>query len=74
MQTVYCVVYLGMTKYEKQTARFGKYKGKLVSWIVENDKPYAEWLAYTSNSSTQTKRAAQSQLDKIQENEKTRTA
>lgn len=50
-----------------QTARFGKYKGKLVSWIIQIDKPYAEWLAYESNSSTQTKRAAQSQLDKLKE-------
>lgn len=46
--------------YSNQRARFGKYKGKLVSWIVENDISYALWLANKSNSNTKTKLAAQS--------------
>jgi len=54
-----------MKKHEKKTARFGKHKGKLISWIIENDRPYAEWLARWSNSLTSTKKAAQSQLDKL---------
>lgn len=45
-------------------AQFGKYKGRLISWIVENDLQYAIWLAKYSNSTTTTKRAAQSLLDK----------
>jgi len=45
-------------------ARFGKYEGKLISWIVDNDRPYAEWLAHKSNSKTKTRRTAQSMLDK----------
>jgi len=51
-----------------QKARFGKYKGKLVSWIVENDMSYALWLAKSSNSKTKTKRAAQSFIDKHNNN------
>lgn len=47
-----------------QRAQFGKYKGKLISWIVENDHPYAEWLMKHSNSQTKTKRAVQSLIDK----------
>jgi len=54
-----------MTKHDKQITEFGKYKGKLVSWIVENDLQYAYWLAYYSTSNTKTKRAAQSLIDKI---------
>ena len=27
---------------ENQKVQFGKYKGKLVSWVVENDYNYAE--------------------------------
>jgi len=53
-----------MSKHDKQTAQFGKYKGKLISWILENDPAYAEWLAKRSNSKTKSKRAAQSLLDK----------
>ena len=45
---------------ETQRVQFGKYKGKLVSWVVENDLNYALWLAKQSNSTTMTKRAAQS--------------
>lgn len=54
-----------MSKYDTHIAGFGKYKGKLVSWIVDNDRPYAEWLATQSNSLTKTRRAAQSILDKL---------
>lgn len=49
---------------EKEKVQFGKYKGKLVSWVVENDYPYAEWLLKKSNSTTKTKRAIQSLIDK----------
>jgi len=41
--------------FNEQKARFGKYKGKLVYWIVENDYEYAVWLANKSNSTTKTK-------------------
>lgn len=54
-----------MSKYDNHIAGFGKHKGRLVSWIVENDKPYAEWLATQSNSLTKTRRAAQSILDRL---------
>jgi len=52
--------------FDNQKIQFGKYKGKLVSWVVENDVNYAIWLAKFSNSTTLTKRAAQSFLDKKQ--------
>lgn len=48
----------------KQEAQFGKYKGKLISWILENDPKYADWLSKKSNSKTKSKRAAQSLIDK----------
>lgn len=51
-------------RFDNQKAQFGKYKGKLISWIVENDKEYAVWLATKSNSKTMTKRATQSFLDR----------
>lgn len=54
-----------MSKHDAQRAMFGKYKGKLISWIIENDLSYAHWLAKDSNSLTKTRRAAQSQLNKI---------
>lgn len=50
--------------FDKQKVRFGKYKGKLVSWVVDNDYNYALWLAKHSNSKTLTKRATQSFIDK----------
>ena len=50
--------------FDNQKAQFGKYKGKLISWIVENDFEYAKWLAYKSNSKTKTRRAAQSIISK----------
>ncbi len=49
----------------EQKVQFGKYKGKLVSWVVENDYDYAVWLMKWSNSTTKTKRAAQSFIDEI---------
>lgn len=49
--------------YTQQKATFGKHKGKMISWIVDNDPNYAKWLATKSNSNTKTKRAAQSYLD-----------
>jgi len=49
---------------ENQKVQFGKYKGKLVSWVVENDIKYAIWLWKGSNSTTKTKRAVQSLIDK----------
>jgi hypothetical protein len=49
---------------ESQKVQFGKYKGKLVSWVVENDINYAMWLWKGSNSTTKTKRAVQSLIDK----------
>jgi len=51
-------------KPNEQTAQFGKYKGKLISWILDNDPGYAEWLASKSNSKTKSRRAAQSLIDK----------
>ena len=51
-------------KSEEQKVQFGKYKGKLVSWVVENDYQYALWLLKESNSMTRTKRAVQSIIDK----------
>jgi len=48
----------------EQKVGFGKYKGRLVSWVVDNDFEYAKWLAYKSNSTTKTKRAAMSLIDK----------
>lgn len=56
-------------KSEEQKVRFGKYKGRLVSWVIENDYEYAKWLAYKSNSTTKTKRAAMSLIDKKKNNE-----
>lgn len=47
-----------------QKVQFGKYKGKLASWVVENDYNYALWLLKGSNSMTKTKRAVQSFIDK----------
>jgi len=47
-----------------QKVQFGKYKGKLASWVVENDYEYALWLLNQSNSITKTKRAIQSFIDK----------
>lgn len=58
-------------KSEEQKVRFGKYKGRLVSWVIENDFEYAKWLAYKSNSTTKTKRAAMSLIDKKKNNETT---
>ena len=49
---------------EKQKVQFGKYKGKLVSWVVENDYLYALWMRKHSNNTTKTKRAVQSLIDK----------
>ena len=51
-------------KSEEQKVQFGKYKGRLVSWVVENDYQYAIWLLKQSNSMTKTKRAVQSLIDK----------
>jgi len=51
-------------KSEEQKVQFGKYKGKLVSWVIKNDYQYAMWLLKKSNSMTRTKRAVQSLLDK----------
>jgi hypothetical protein len=51
-------------KSEIQKVQFGKYKGKLVSWVIENDYNYALWLWKNSNSTTKTKRAVQSLIDK----------
>ena len=48
----------------KQKIQFGKYKGKFVSWLLENDYQYAIWLLKQSNSTTKTKRAVQSFIDK----------
>lgn len=55
--------------WENQRVRFGKYKGRFVSWVIENDFKYAKWLAYKSNSTTKTKRAAMSLIDKKKNNE-----
>lgn len=49
---------------QEQTAQFGKHKGKLISWILENDPKYADWLLKKSNSNTKSKRAVQSLIDK----------
>ena len=51
-------------KSEEQKVQFGKYKGRLVSWVVANDYQYALWLLKGSNSQTKTKRAVQSLIDK----------
>jgi uncharacterized protein (DUF3820 family) len=51
-------------KIENQKIQFGKYKGKLASWVVENDFKYALWLWKCSNSCTKTKRAVQSLITK----------
>ena len=53
---------------EKQKVQFGKYKGKLVSWVVENDYIYALWLWKQSNNTSKTKRAVQSLIDKRNKN------
>ena len=53
---------------EKQKVQFGKYKGKLVSWVVENDYIYSLWLWKQSNTTTKTKRAVQSLIDKRNKN------
>lgn len=50
-------------KSENQKVQFGNYKGKLVSWVIENDYRYAQWLLDRSNSNTKTKRAVQSLMD-----------
>lgn len=47
----------------QQRAQFGKYKGKLISWIVENDPSYAEWLSKRPTKQ-KTQKAAQSLIDK----------
>ncbi len=52
-------------KYQYQRIQFGKYKGKLVSWIIRNDYQYALWLLKDSNSNTKTKRAVQSLINNI---------
>ena len=49
---------------KEQKVQFGKYKGKLVSWVIENDYNYALWILNDSNSKTKTKRAVQSLIDK----------
>ena len=49
---------------EKQKVQFGKYKGRLVSWVVENDYIYSLWMWKHSNNTTKTKRAVQSLIDK----------
>jgi uncharacterized protein (DUF3820 family) len=48
-----------------QRAQFGKYKGRLISWIVENDYNYALWLMKQSNSTTKTKRTSKSLVDTL---------
>lgn len=55
--------------FDKQKIKFGKYKGKLASWVVDNDIQYAEWLAQFSNSNTLSKRAVKSFLDKTKINQ-----
>ena len=60
-------------KAENQKVQFGKYKGKLISWVVENDYDYAIWLLKKSNSTTMTKRAVQSIIDKKAANLKIKT-
>lgn len=54
--------------YDTQKVQFGKYKGKLVSWVIENDLQYAKWLLNKSNSRTKTKKAVQSQFDRLVKN------
>ncbi len=54
-----------MKKHDLQRSQFGKYKGRLISWIAENDPYYAKWLATRSNSKTKSKRAAQSIMDRL---------
>lgn len=49
--------------FNNQKVQFGRYKGKLVSWVIENDYDYAIWLLKKSNSQTKTKRAVQSLID-----------
>lgn len=51
-------------KATEQKVQFGKYKGRLVSWVVDNDPDYAMWLLKKSNSTTKTKRAVQSLIDR----------
>ena len=51
--------------YKNQKIQFGKYKGKTASWLVENDYNYALWIVGKSNSLTKTKRAVQSEIDKM---------
>lgn len=51
-------------KSDEQKVQFGKYKGKLCTWVAENDLEYAKWVVSGSNSNTKTKRAMQSILDK----------
>jgi hypothetical protein len=53
---------------ENQKVQFGKYKGKLVTWVIENDINYAMWLWKGSNNTTKTKRAVQSLIDKKNKN------
>ena len=53
-----------MSKHDTQKAQFGKYKGKLISWVLENDPSYADWLLNKSNSNTKSKRAVQSFIDR----------
>ena len=53
-----------MANLKDQVAQFGKYKGKLISWIIANDIQYAEWLAKRPTRQ-KTQRSAQSQLDKL---------
>ena len=50
--------------YDSQKIQFGKYKGRLVSWVVDNDPQYAMWLLKRSNSMIRTKRAVQSIMDR----------
>lgn len=44
--------------------QFGKYKGKDLKWIFDNDKSYAEWIFKKSNSNTKSKKGIQSLFDK----------
>lgn len=51
--------------HKNQKIQFGKYIGKTASWLVENDYNYALWILKKSNSMTKTKRAVQSEIDKV---------
>jgi uncharacterized protein (DUF3820 family) len=53
-----------MAKYDNQKMQFGKYKGRLCSWVLDNDLDYAYWVMTQSNSQTQSRRAMQSLFDR----------